>query len=68
MTLDNEFIKQTNKLVTETLKLYQDAFLDVAEGQNYLEKPEPVCKKFNDLNKAKIPITSYPFTMQLVIS
>ena len=25
MTLDNEFIKQTNKLVTETLKLYQDA-------------------------------------------
>ena len=25
MTLDNEFIKQTNKLVSETLKLYQDA-------------------------------------------
>ena len=25
MTLDNEFIKQTNKLVTETLKLYQNA-------------------------------------------
>ena len=25
MTLDNEFIKQTNKLITETLKLYQDA-------------------------------------------
>jgi len=25
MTLDNEFIKQTNKLVAETLKLYQDA-------------------------------------------
>ena len=25
MTLDNEFIKQTNKLVTETLKLYQEA-------------------------------------------
>ena len=25
MTLDNEFIKQTNKLVSETLKLYQNA-------------------------------------------
>mgnify|MGYP000870966413 FL=1 len=25
MTLDSEFIKQTNKLVTETLKLYQNA-------------------------------------------
>ena len=25
MTLDNEFVKQTNKLVSETLKLYQDA-------------------------------------------
>ncbi len=25
MTLDNEFIKQTNKLISETLKLYQDA-------------------------------------------
>ena len=25
MTLDNEFIKQTNKLITETLKLYQNA-------------------------------------------
>ena len=25
MTLDSEFIKQTNKLVSETLKLYQNA-------------------------------------------
>ena len=25
MTLDSEFIKQTNKLISETLKLYQDA-------------------------------------------
>ena len=60
-----EDVEDPSEIIDE-LATFQDSFLTIVNGRNIEELESPICKALKTLQRMSLPITSYPFLMQLL--
>lgn len=68
ISLKKQWDGKNPKEVINELSVYQDAFLDLVLGGNRCELPVEVAMRVERLRLAKLPSSTFPFLMRLVVA